>query len=50
MQPQLPAEGEAFADDLPLEGAAKTESCRVCLALAHLGQVMAWFWFITMRS
>ena len=51
MQPQLaPEDGEALEDDLPLEGAAKTESCSVCFALAHFGHVMAWFWLMTMRS
>jgi hypothetical protein len=40
-------EGEDLA---PLEGAAKTESCMVCFELAHFGQVIGMFWFITMRS
>lgn len=52
MQPQPPADdGEALPDDLlPFAGAANTESWMVFFALAHFGQVMAWVWFITMRS
>ena len=41
---------EPFEDLLPLAGAAKTESCSVCLALSHLGQVTRVLWFITIRS
>jgi hypothetical protein len=52
VQAQLPPEeGEEFADDLfPFPGAANTESWIVCFALSHFGHVIAWFWFITMRS
>ncbi|HXZ11758.1 MAG TPA: hypothetical protein VEG64_05135 [Candidatus Sulfotelmatobacter sp.] len=41
---------EEPAEDFPFDGAAKTESCRVCLPLAHFGHVMACFWLITSRS
>jgi len=43
VQPQPPDEAdEPPAEDLlPLEGAEKTESWIVCLALSHFGHVMA---------
>jgi hypothetical protein len=54
VQPHPPpdeAEEEDPAEDLlPFTGAAKTESWTVCFALAHFGQVIACFLFITMRS
>lgn len=52
MQPQLPPdEGEESALDLvPLAGAAKTDSCKVCFLLAHLGQAIAWLLLMTICS
>jgi hypothetical protein len=50
--PQPPPMGEALApsEDLPLAGAAKTESCTVFLVLSHFGQATTVALFITMRS
>jgi hypothetical protein len=55
VHPQAPpeegdTEAEELAVDLPFDGAAKTESWRVCFALAHFGHVMACFWLMTSRS
>jgi hypothetical protein len=61
LQPQPPPQHEPPEPDadpdevpplalLPFPCAAKTESWIVLFALSHLGHVMAWFWFITMRS
>jgi hypothetical protein len=44
------SEDELAGDFEPLAGEAKTESCMVFFALEHFGQVIAVFWFITMRS
>lgn len=50
-QPQLADEaGEVEDGFAPFEGAAKTDSWMMCLALAHLGQAIAWLWLMTMRS
>jgi hypothetical protein len=53
VQPQPPPEGadeEEPAVDFPFEGAAKTDSLMVCVALSHFGHVMTCDWLITMRS
>jgi len=50
---QPPPDGpdeEPLEDLLPLAGAAKTESWILFLALAHFGQVIFVFPFITIRS
>jgi hypothetical protein len=43
VQPQLPDEAEKLEEVFVLfEGAAKTESWMVCLALEHFGHEIAW--------
>lgn len=50
--PQPPPIGEALApsEDLPLAGAAKTESCTVFLVLSHFGQATLVLLLITICS
>jgi hypothetical protein len=51
VQPQLEPEADDSALDLlPLDGAANTDSCSVCFALWHFGQVIAWALLSTIRS
>jgi hypothetical protein len=51
MVPEPEDPDEDPPDDLPpLPCAAKTESWMVCFALAHFGQAIAVFCFITRRS